>query len=92
MRSTVKWIALYTPLPWARGMPTRPEMDQTKGGTPPAEFSEDVRRLLQLTERFTSEPRDFTWQPHPFFLQMSDRDWMRWGYLHMNHHLRQFGL
>jgi len=23
---------------------------------------------------------------------MPDRDWMRWGYLHMNHHLRQFGV
>jgi hypothetical protein len=92
MRSTVKWIALYTPLPWAKGMPTRPEMDQLAGGTPPGEFSADVRQLLQFTERFSNEPRDFAWQPHPFFLEMSDQDWMRWGYLHMNHHLRQFGL
>jgi hypothetical protein len=25
------------------------------------------------------------------FGPMSERDWMRWGYLHADHHLRQFG-
>ena len=29
--------------------------------------------------------------PHPIFGRMSDGDWLRWGYLHMEHHLRQFG-
>ena len=91
-RKLVKWIALYVPLPWPKGLPTRPEMDQQAAGTPPAQFSADVAELLRLMERFTREPRDFSWKPHPMFLEMSDKDWMRWGYLHMDHHLRQFGL
>jgi hypothetical protein len=92
LRGLIKSIALYTPLPWPKGLPTMPEMDQHKDGTRPAEFSSDVRELLRLTERFAGESRDFVWQPHPIFLQMNESEWMRWGYLHMDHHLRQFGL
>jgi len=29
--------------------------------------------------------------PHPIFGAMKPWDWMRWGYLHADHHLRQFG-
>jgi Protein of unknown function (DUF1569) len=29
--------------------------------------------------------------PHPIFGPMTAKDWMRWGYLHADHHLRQFG-
>jgi hypothetical protein len=25
------------------------------------------------------------------FGPMTEKDWMRWGYLHADHHLRQFG-
>ena len=28
---------------------------------------------------------------HAMFGTMSPEDWMRWGYLHTDHHLRQFG-
>ena len=28
---------------------------------------------------------------HPFFGAMSPNQWLRWGYLHTDHHLRQFG-
>jgi len=29
--------------------------------------------------------------PHPIFGQMTRAEWLRWGYLHTDHHLRQFG-
>jgi hypothetical protein len=73
-----------TPLP-------RPEVDVERGGTPPSAFDQDKANLFALLDRFTRQPRDFEWQPHPIFGSMSDADWMRWGYLHMDHHLRQFG-
>jgi hypothetical protein len=88
----VKWVALEVPLPWPRGVATRPEVDQKGGGTPPQEFQTDLHELLRLLGRFTRSPRDFEWQPHPMFGLMKDADWMRWGYLHMDHHLRQFGV
>ena len=66
-------------------------MDQQIGGTPPAEFGNDMRELHLLLDRYTRKPRNFDWPPHPFFGQLSDEDWLRLGYLHMDHHLRQFG-
>lgn len=90
-RSLLKWIALWAPIPWPKGFKTVKELDQQIGGTPPGEFENDVRELLRLMERFTRQPKDFQWQPHPYFGEMSTREWMRLGYLHMDHHLRQFG-
>jgi hypothetical protein len=88
----VKWVALELPLPWPRGVETRPEVDQERGGTPPTELQADLNDLFRLLDRLTHQPRDFQWQPHPMFGVMEDADWMRWGYLHMDHHLRQFGV
>jgi uncharacterized protein DUF1569 len=87
----VKWVALETAMPWPRGLQTRPEVDAEQGGTPPIQFDQDKADLFPLLERFTRQPRDFEWQPHPMFGTMTDTDWMRWGYHHMDHHLRQFG-
>ena len=90
-RTMVKWIALYVPLAWPAGIRTRPEIDQAVGGTRPVDFAADVVRLEALLERITAQPRSFDWQPHPLFGSMSNAAWLRFGYLHMDHHLRQFG-
>ncbi|HEY1987039.1 MAG TPA: DUF1569 domain-containing protein [Terracidiphilus sp.] len=86
-----KWIPLYMPMKWPQGVPTRPEVDQFGGGTPPAHFESDIRDLLVSLDKFTAQPRLFQFRPHPIFRVMTDAQWMRWGYLHMDHHLRQFG-
>jgi hypothetical protein len=91
-RTVVKWIALYVPLPWPRGrILTRPEIDQMVGGTKPAVFAADLAELESLVELVTAPERAFEWHPHPIFGRLSDAEWLRWGYLHMDHHLRQFG-
>jgi hypothetical protein len=89
-RTVVKWFALYVPIPWPKGVPTRPEMDQGAGGTPPGDFEQDRASLLLLTERFCAPNRGLDWR-HPIFGELTDSERMRWGYLHMDHHLRQFG-
>jgi len=91
-RTLVKWVALNSPFPWPRGVPTRPEMDQFVGGPAPVEFDADRKSLVVLIDRFSNPQRDFEWTPHPIFGPMQDPDWRRWGYLHTDHHLRQFGL
>ncbi|HET7208508.1 MAG TPA: DUF1569 domain-containing protein [Terriglobales bacterium] len=91
-RKLMKWVALQLPVPWPKNVETRPEVDQMLGGTPPGDFELDYEELLRLMQRFTQQPRDFEFHPHPFFGTMSEHDWMRWGYLHMDHHLRQFGV
>jgi len=88
-RTVVKWFALG-PLPWPPGVPTRPEIDQVRGaGTKPAAFAADVARVEALLERFATHP-NLDREPHPLFGAMSQSDWLRWGYLHVDHHLRQF--
>jgi hypothetical protein len=89
--TVVKWIALYAPVRWSPGHRTRPEIDQQVGGTKPAEFATDVAALEALVEQVAARPRAFEWSPHPIFGTMSDSDWLRWAYLHVDHHLRQFG-
>jgi hypothetical protein len=89
-RTIVKWVALYLPLAWPAGVVTRPEIDQEAGGTCPVDFAADLDRLEQLLELTTTisaaSPR-----VHPIFGPMSHAAWLRWGYLHADHHLRQFG-
>ena len=91
-RTVVKWFALYVPMRWPPGIPTRPEIDQEIGGTKPAEFAADVAQLESLIELVTARKGEFEWHAHPIFGQMSESAWMRWAYLHMDHHLRQFGV
>jgi hypothetical protein len=90
-RTVVKWIALYLPVRWPPGIPTRPEIDQEVGGTRPADFAADVAQLEGLIAFVTSRATPPGWQTHPMFGAMSEAAWLRWAYLHMDHHLRQFG-
>ena len=91
-RKIVKFFALHVPMQWPQGVPTRPEVDAFVGGTKPGQFDEDVATLRKLIAKFTGRPRSFEFEPHPIFLRMSEREWMTWGYRHIDHHLRQFGL
>jgi hypothetical protein len=91
-QTIAKWLALYAPLHWPPGIPTRPEIDQSVSGTCPSEFSADIAELAKQVELFTSQPTSFDWPEHPIFGKLSARAWLRWGYLHMDHHFRQFGI
>ena len=90
-RTVIKWIALYAPLQWPHGIRTTAEVDQERGGTRPVEFAADLARVEALVDRITADPATCDGKPHPFFGRMSRAAWLRWGYLHTDHHLRQFG-
>jgi hypothetical protein len=84
-----KRAALWIPLPWPHGIETRPEMDQQLGGTPATELASDLMGLRALFERFCAFDGEFA--PHATFGQMSRAERMCHAYLHIDHHLRQFG-
>jgi hypothetical protein len=86
----MKWFALYAPIPWPQGIKTSPENDQTKGGTKPLEFARDQAELLEWVERVAA--RQVRFIPHPLMGEMTEPEWLRWAYLHCDHHLRQFGV
>jgi hypothetical protein len=88
-RTIMKWGALRAPLPWPQGVATRPEMEQGRGGTPPADWERDCAELRRLIGAFADRE---SYAAHPIFGKMSRRDWLVWGYRHVDHHLRQFGV
>jgi hypothetical protein len=93
LKSVVRFIALDVPVRWPKGrIKTAPEAEQGKGGTPPVEFEQDRGDLLALMERFCAAADDQYCSTHPIFGPMTGRHWRRWAYLHMDHHLRQFGV
>ena len=90
-RTIIKWIALHLPIPWPAGtIRTVPEVDQEIGGTAPGDFRRDVDDLENLLRSFAVR-RGAAWPTHPIFGRLSESQWLRWGYLHVDHHLRQFG-
>ena len=92
-RLIMRWIALYAPLRWPPDIPTTPDLDQECGGTTPTDFHADVAELEQLLRTVaTDRRRHLAARVHPIFGRMSEAAWLRWAYLHADHHLRQFGL
>lgn len=91
-RTLIRWLALRAPMPWPKGVPTRPEVDQFAGGTPPTSFPLDKVTLASTIRKFASQPPTFSFNRHPIFGPLTHWEWMRWGYLHADHHFRQFGL
>jgi Protein of unknown function (DUF1569) len=90
-RSVLKWAALWFPTHWPHGVRTFPELDPRLQGTPPKDIADDLSDLRALLARFTTHPEIVTLHLHPVFGPMAEKEWMRWGYLHIDHHLRQFG-
>jgi hypothetical protein len=86
----MKLVAVQLPLRWPHGVKTRPDVDQEAGGTPPGEFATDLSELVRMCERFGTArgPRS----PHYLFGPLTEWEWGRWGYKHVDHHLRQFGV
>jgi len=91
LRTFFKWGALYSPTPWPHGVKTRPEMDQSAGGTPPKGFDTDRDELIGLLHKVVQLDPDEKWR-HPLFGPITQAECLRWAYLHMDHHLRQFGV
>jgi hypothetical protein len=84
----VKQFALKLPTPWPQSTRTIPELELDAPGMACTTFEHDRETLLASFDSFcalTNHTRD-----HPFFGSMQHADWMRWGYLHADHHLRQF--
>jgi hypothetical protein len=89
LRLIVKWGALYVPLKWARGVPTRPEIDQCRLKGSVNSFESDRERAIALVPRLCEANLDGV--RHAMFGPLTQSQWLRWGWLHADHHLRQFG-
>jgi hypothetical protein len=84
-----KFMALRSPMPWPKGLPTLPEFKIGGAAMDTTGFAADHAGLIEAFDGFCAAPS--LTKDHPFFTTMTHADWMRWGYLHADHHLRQFG-
>jgi hypothetical protein len=85
----VKWIALRSGLRWRKNIQTVPELKKAIAEHSEAEFQVLLPAVIGSVEAVARGPQ---YAPsHPMFGPMTPEDWMRWGYLHADHHLRQFG-
>jgi hypothetical protein len=91
MRRLAKWYALrMTALP--KNMRTLRELNPSGGlMTPPTDFEQDRRTLHGLIERLVRLPPD-SQLAHPVFGSLTKNELGQLTYLHLDHHLRQFGV
>jgi len=93
LKPLIRFVALRLPMRWPRGrIRTVPEAEQGTGGTPPIDFERDRAELLALIARFGTAAAGDRCPTHPVFGPMTVDLWGIWGYRHMDHHLRQFGV
>jgi hypothetical protein len=91
-RPILKWLALWTPIPFPRGVRTNPQHDPKADGTRPADFERDRARVIAGLEKLASPDASRLETAHGIFGLMTARDWQRWAWKHADHHLRQFGV
>jgi len=89
MPKVVKFVALRSGLQWPKNLKTTKELVRALDEDCSAEFDELVAVAIGKMEKLAGGARCV--ESHPMFGPMTAGDWMRWGYLHADHHLRQFG-
>ena len=59
---------------------------------PPLTIEAELRELEAAMDRFAAQRDRKQWPVHPAFGKLSRRSWGVLGYVHTDHHLRQFGV
>lgn len=78
----IRFVGMPKNAPTAREIITRP----------PASIEAELRELEAVMDRFASQRARKQWPRHPAFGKLSGSAWGMLGYLHTDHHLRQFGV
>ena len=84
-----RFVLCYLMPRYPRGMRVG-QNDPARRVVDPATFERDKQRVIDLT-RAMAAPDARLAPTHPLFGTMRRRHWLRWAYMHTDHHLRQFG-
>jgi len=87
--AVIKWLALRSGLRWTKNIQTTPELKLAMRENSDVGFDALVGEAINKMEILATGKQCAP--SHPFFGPMTEADWLRWGYLHADHHLRQFG-
>ena len=83
----MSYMAIYW-LPWAKGLPSAPELFRSDG----IDWNEEQQFLGELMERIAERDPASVMPVHPLFGSISHKTWAVLAYRHTAHHLRQFGV
>lgn len=89
-RNVLKYCGLWLPRIPLRNLKSPVDMDQKFYGTASANLSIEQQNLIRLLDIFRYSTEDFILQPHPMFGALNRKQWGRFMYVHIDHHLRQF--
>jgi len=84
-RKLLRWLVLN--VPWPRGAGTRPDLVATARH----DFEVERTKCLALIDRVVGRDLESDWPRSANFGEMRGRDWSKLHYIHLDHHLRQFG-
>jgi hypothetical protein len=90
-RAIAKFVALYVPMKMPKNLKTFKELDQMREfATPITHFEKDKQELLALlNELSTNGKNEYI---HPIFGNMSQKEMGKLTFIHLDHHLKQFGV
>jgi Protein of unknown function (DUF1569) len=91
-RKVVKYFGLWLPRIPLRNVKSPIDMNQKFYGTASSDISTEQKNLIELISAFRISSEDFVLQPHPMFGKLNRKQWGRFMYVHMDHHLRQFNV
>lgn len=92
MSSTLVKILVLLGIPIPKGkIKTTDELKQGVGGSQLTSFGEDKKILTELVTNFDSKYGARGFRKHPSFGDLNKHQWGRLAYLHLDHHLKQFG-
>lgn len=92
MTSTFVKIMVLLGMPIPKGkIETTAELKQGVGGTKLTAFEQDRAILSDMVNNFETKYGETGFRKHPVFGDLNKHQWGRLAYLHLNHHLKQFG-
>jgi len=71
---------------FTNNLPTSPEFVIVSDKS----FTTEKQQLITLVKKL-AEPNAITCKKHPFFGKITEAEWGEISYLHLHHHLKQFG-
>lgn len=77
---------LFNDKPFSHGLPT----DASFKITGARDFEKEKQNLIAMVSEFSESA--ISGKPHPFFGKLTNEQWSKGTWKHLDHHLRQFGV
>jgi hypothetical protein len=87
-QTAARWLVFTLGMRFPKNVRTLPEFKQTS----PEVFDRDHARVRECLEEFHQRRDCSEWPRNPVFGKLTSAQWGRLAWLHVDHHLRQFGV